>query len=159
MREGRWGGRGEGCRKIREVVSEHVHYNFKKPPVFSRVYTVWRLKKKWRKVSVFKAIISTLYFFLFTYTNVLIDIPFKGCQGRSNRLSIVHAVIFCMRCHWHCMHFFSFFCIPKPFRLWFLLFEVVEIFCMRYQWPVKNCTYPLYNLKHFNSTAISWFLT
>jgi hypothetical protein len=54
---------------------------------------------------------------------VLIDIPFKGCQGRSNRLSIVHAVSYfacgvndttftmhavsltphasCMQCHCH----------------------------------------------------------
>jgi hypothetical protein len=56
----------------------------------------------------------------------LIDIPFKGCQGRSNRSSIVHAVsmtphafliflhiftfrscskiFLCMQCQWHRMH-------------------------------------------------------
>jgi hypothetical protein len=41
-----------------------------------------------------------------------IDIPFKGCQGRSNRSSIVHAVS--MTPHAPCMHIY-FFCIPSPF--------------------------------------------
>jgi hypothetical protein len=61
---------------------------------------------------------------------VLIDIPFKGCQGRSNRSSIVHGVSYfactmhavsmrphapcmryqwyrlhtCMQCQWYCMN-------------------------------------------------------
>jgi hypothetical protein len=43
------------------------------------------------------------------YLHFFIDIPFKGCQGRSNRSSIVHACIvqavsmtppaLCMLCH------------------------------------------------------------
>jgi hypothetical protein len=39
----------------------------------------------------------------------LINIPFKGCQGRLNHLSIVHAVSMtphapCMQCQWYCTH-------------------------------------------------------
>jgi hypothetical protein len=44
---------------------------------------------------------------------VFIDIPFKGCQGRLNRSSNVHAVSMtlhasCMRCQWHLTHFEKF---------------------------------------------------
>jgi hypothetical protein len=43
------------------------------------------------------------------FSTFLIDIPFKGCQGRSNRSSIVHAVSMtphapCIRCRWHRKH-------------------------------------------------------
>jgi hypothetical protein len=81
----------------------------------------------------------------------LIDIPFKGCQGRSNRSSIVCK---CMRCQWSRMHhtcglndpacILNFFLHRIAVCKWFSVFEVVRKFycvsgvnatCMRCQWP------------------------
>jgi hypothetical protein len=55
----------------------------------------------------------------------LIDIPFKGCQGRSNRSSIVHAVSYFAcgvndtACTVHAVSFLILFCIPTLFCICF----------------------------------------
>jgi hypothetical protein len=57
------------------------------------------------------------------FTNIpicfLIDILFKCCKGCSNRSSIVNAVSLTP-------YKFLIFCIVKPFRLWFSIYEVVQ---------------------------------
>jgi hypothetical protein len=65
----------------------------------------------------------------------LIDIPFKGCQSRSNHSSIVHAVSYFTcgvndtGCTVHAGHF-KFFCIGSPFWIWFSLFDVArKLYC------------------------------
>jgi hypothetical protein len=74
----------------------------------------------------------------------LIDIPFKGCQGRSNRSSNVHAVSYfacgvndtaytvhvvsLMHAVSLTQHAFFFFCIASPFCRWFSPFKVVRKF-------------------------------
>jgi uncharacterized sodium:solute symporter family permease YidK len=70
----------------------------------------------------------------------LIDIPFKSCQGRSNRSSIVHAVSYfaCHRCFAYDFHFSKlfeiFFCVhvvsmtPHAFKKFEYLREFEFIF-------------------------------
>jgi hypothetical protein len=70
----------------------------------------------------------------FAYINVLIDIPYKGCQGLTNCSSIVHAVSMklharCMQCHWHRINLL-FFCISKAFSYNFHFSKLFESFNM-----------------------------